>query len=101
MNLKNMKHVVVNWFSKPWYFILISAYPALALLSANAGQVKPDAVLRPLLVSIAFGGLLFLVAWLAFRQAHRAAFFTTLFLVLFFTYGHAYIYIDEKYPKSD
>ncbi len=97
-----MKHVVSNWFSKPWYPILISAYPVLALLSANTGQVRPNAALRPLLASIVFGGLLFFISWIFLhRQAHKAAFLTTLLLALFFTYGHAYIYIDEKYPESN
>jgi hypothetical protein len=101
MHLKNMKLIFINWFSKPWYPIVISAYPVLALLSANAGQVPPSAVLRPLLVSIVFGGLLFLIVWLFLRKTHKAAFLTTLLLALFFTYGHAYIYIDEKFPKSN
>ncbi len=103
MNLKNMKHVVTNWFSKPWYPILISAYPVLALLSANAGQVQPNAAIRSLLISVAFGGVLFLIIWLFLHRskAHKAAFLTTLLLLLFFTYGHAYIFIDEKYPKTN
>ncbi len=87
-------------FAIPWYPFAISAYPVLALLATNTGQVGPEAALRPLLVSVAFGGLLFLVLWLFFRQSHKAAFLATLWLALFFSYGHAYIYIDEKYPDS-
>jgi hypothetical protein len=101
MNLKNMKLIVTNWFSKPWYPIAISVYPLLALLSANAGQVQPSAGIRPLLVSIAFGGILFFIVWLFLRKTHKAAFLTTLLLALFFSYGHAYIFIDEKFPKSN
>ena len=85
----------------PWYPIAISAYPVLALMAANAGQVELDTVVRPLLLSILFGGLLFLITWLFFRQAHRAAFLTALWLALFFSYGHLYIYVDEKYPDSN
>jgi len=96
-----MSKVVSVFFSKPWYPILISAYPVLALLSANAGQVPATTAIRPLLVSVALGGLLFLITWLFFRQAHKAALLTTLLLTLFFTYGHAYIAIDEEYPKSN
>jgi len=70
-------------------------------MAANAGQVELDAAVRPLFVSILFGGLLFLITWLFFRQAHRAAFLTALWLALFFSYGHIYIYIDEKYPDSN
>ena len=96
-----MKNVVTNWFSKPWYPIVLSAYPVLALLSANTGQIRPTTGVRPLAISMALGGLLFFLVWLLFRQVHKAAFLTTLFLTLFFTYGHAFIYIDEEYPKTN
>ena len=88
-------------FGYPWYPIVISAYPVLALLSANAGQIQPGAGVRPLIASIIFGALLFFIVWLVFRKTHKAAFLTTLLLTLFFTYGHAYIYIDETYPDSN
>lgn len=103
MNFKNIKKVVTSWFSKPWYPIAISAYPVMALLSANTGQVQPGVVVRPMVASVVFGGLLFLIVWLFTpgRQIHKAAFLTTLLLALFFTYGHAYIYIDQKFPDAN
>ena len=103
MNIKHINKMVANWFSKPWYPILISAYPVLALLSTNAGQVPLSTVVRPLLVSIFFGGILFFVVRLVLRgrQTHKAGFLTTLLLTLFFTYGHVYIALDEQYPKSN
>ncbi len=101
--LKNISAFFTKVFNIPWYPIAISAYPVLALLSANAGQVQLNASIRPLSISIVFGGLLFFVVWLFLRnsKAHKAAFLTTLLLTLFFTYGHAYIAIDEKYPDSN
>jgi hypothetical protein len=90
-----------RWFSIPWYPIAISAYPVLALLAANAGQVGPDAALRPLLVSILFASALFFLIWLFLRRAHKAAFLAALWLALFFSYGHIYMYLDEKYPDSN
>jgi hypothetical protein len=98
-----MKKAFSKIFNTPWYPIAVSAYPVLALLNANAGQIQPSAAVRPLLVSVLFGGLLFFVTWLFVRSSkvHKAAFLTTLLLALFFSYGHAYIYIDGKYPKSN
>src|SRR5258706_10273415 len=96
-----MKILLNKWFSKPWYSIAISAYPVLALLSANAGQVQLTAGIRPLILSILFGFIVFFVVWLFIRQLHKAAFLTTLLLALFFSYGHVYIYIDESYPDSN
>ena len=98
-----MKKIFAGFFNTPWYPLAISAYPALALLNANTGEVPPSAVVRPLLVSVLFGGLLYFVIWLFLRrsQAHKAAFLSSLWLALFFSFGHAYIYIDEKFPKSN
>lgn len=88
-------------FASPWYPLAISAYPVLALLAANAGQVGPDAGVRPLLASVLFGGVLYFILWLVLRQVHKAAFLAAVWLALFFSYGHIYIYIDEKYPDSN
>jgi hypothetical protein len=52
-------------------------------------------------ISILLAGSLFFVLWLFLRGAHKAAFLTALWLALFFSYGHLYIYIDEKYPDSN
>lgn len=87
-----------RWFSLPWYPIAFGAYPALYLLSVNTGQVQPEAGMRPLLVSMALAGVLFLALHLAIRQSHRAAFLAFLWLVLFFSYGHILNFLDEKYP---
>lgn len=90
-----------NWFAVPWYPFAISAYPVLALLATNMGEVGLDAAIRPLLLSMLFGGVLLLILWLFLRRGHKAAFLSALWLALFFSYGHAYIYIDEKYPESN
>jgi hypothetical protein len=90
-----------EWFGVPWYPLALSAYPVLKLLVANTGQVGLDAGVRPLVISILFAGLLFFVLWLFLHGAYKAAFLTALWLALFFSYGHLYIYIDEKYPDSN
>lgn len=95
-----MKSILSKIINAPWYPIAISAYPALALLSANIGEVQPAAVLRPLLVSIALGLALYALLGLLFQQLHRAAFLTALWLLLFFSFGHVYMYIAEKLPQS-
>lgn len=96
-----MKKTLSKISNLPWYPLAISAYPALALLNANSGEVQPDAAIRPLLASIVFGGLLYFVLWLFFRRAHKSAFLTTLWLALFFSFGHAHIYVDKKYPDAN
>ncbi|HEX6032853.1 MAG TPA: hypothetical protein VFY83_00415, partial [Anaerolineales bacterium] len=90
-----------KWFAIPWYPFAIGAYPVLKLLAANLGEVGLDAGLRPLLVSVLFSGVLFLILRLFLRSGHKAAFLTALWLALFFSYGHLYIYLDEKYPEAN
>jgi hypothetical protein len=96
-----MKKTIASFFNAPWYPIAISAYPALALLNANTGEIQSSAVIRPLLVSVLFGGLLYFITWLFLRSSHKAACLTALWLALFFSFGHIYIYIDEKFPESN
>lgn len=86
-----------RWFSIPWYFIVFSAYPVLSLLATNIGQVKIGSGLRPLLVSVLLGGLLFLAVYLFLRDVYRAAFLATLWMALFFSYGHVYMKLLEKW----
>ena len=90
-SFKRIFRKLSEWFSIPWYFLVFSAYPVLALLASNIGQVKAGSVWRPLLVSILFGGLLFLLLRLLLRDSYRAAFLTTLWMALFFSYGHIYM----------
>jgi len=96
-----MKKAISSFFNTPWYPIAISAYPILALLTANTGEIQINAAARPLMVSVLFGGFLFLAIWLFVRQVHKAAFLTALWLALFFAFGHVYIYVDKKFPEAN
>ncbi|HLD92828.1 MAG TPA: hypothetical protein VI703_01310 [Anaerolineales bacterium] len=96
--LKKARTFLSNWFALPWYPIALGAFPVLALLSANAGQVQAMAGSRILLLSLALAAILFSICRLVLRQPHRAALLTSLLLVLFFTYGHAHYVLSEKFP---
>ena len=99
--LKVIRGNLNRWFSIPWYPLALSAYPVLALLAVNTGQVDLEAGIRPLLASILFGGLLFFLLWLIVRQVYRAAFLAALWVALFFSYGHVHIYVDQTYPETN
>jgi hypothetical protein len=72
-------------------------YPALALLAANIGQVKLGAGWRPLFASVLFAAVLFGLLGLILRNRYRAAFLSTLLMVLFFSYGHVYMLLVEQW----
>jgi hypothetical protein len=100
-NLQRVIKTLTMWFSIPWYPIVFGAYPVLALLAFNAGQVKVEAGLRPLLICVGFAGILFVLLKLLLRDWHRAAFLSTLWMVLFFSYGHIHILLTEKLEDFD
>lgn len=97
----SIKSSLGRWFAVPWYPFVFSLYPGLALLSTNLGQVEAIAGLRVLLASLAFGAILYLLFGLILRQAHRAALLATLWMALFFSYGHVYNLLKKSYADFD
>jgi hypothetical protein len=57
-NFNKVKKVLGRWFSWPWYPLAFGAYPVLALLAQNVGEVKLEAGWRPLLVSVGLAVIL-------------------------------------------
>lgn len=72
------------------YPFLMAAYPSLAMMAANADQVRMEAVLRPLILSVLLCVLLYGLLALIIRRPEPAALLTTWWMLLFFSYGHAY-----------
>jgi hypothetical protein len=97
---KSSKEKITGWLSSPWYPFVFSLYPILTLLYENVGQVDLTMGLRPAILSLLFAGLLYGLLFLFLRDRFRAAILTTLWLVLFFSYGHVHIYIDAKVPGN-
>ncbi len=84
-----------KWDTIPTHVFLAAAYPALALLAFNLSEVTPRVVFRPLWVSLAMALGLLALAWIVTRDWRRAGMIATLFLVLFFSYGHLYKALNE------
>jgi len=77
------------------YPFLVAAYPALALLAANADQVRLAAVVRPLLLSLLLCAVLYTLLAVLLRHPERSAALTSWWLLLFFAYGHVYSALQE------
>lgn len=101
IHFKQIKKTLGRWFSLPWYPILFGAYPVLALMAANVGQIKLEAGWRALIVSVLFAGILFVLLRFILRDWHRAAFLSALLMALFFSYGHLHITLTEKVKDFD
>ncbi len=99
--MSRLKHKFVRWFAIPWYPILFGAYPVLALMAVNIGQIKAEAGWRALIVSTLFAVVLFFLLRLLLRNWNRAAFLSALWLALFFSYGHVHITLTEKLADGE
>lgn len=86
-------HILNNPILHP---LLIALYPALSLWLANFDQIKAVDVIRPLMFSLGVGLAAFLTGLGIYRGIKKAALFTSLVGILFFTYGHLFELIDMK-----
>ncbi len=75
---------------------LLAAYPIIALLARNIQEVYPGAAVRPLVVSLVAGTVLLAIGRLVFRSWAKAAIWVSIFLVLFFAYGHLYLLLKTN-----
>jgi hypothetical protein len=86
----------MNWLRRfPLHPLLFSAYPVMALLAWNIGQISAAAAFRVLPVSIAFAVVLLLILRGLLRDWQRSALGSTLVILLFFSYGHVYGFLEE------
>ena len=82
----------------PIHPILMAIYFVMALLGLNISQVFPQEALRSLLVVLLFSGLTVILMQLVFKDWRRGAFAASLLLVLYFTYGHVYNFLEKSIP---
>ena len=75
----------------PLHPLLFAVYPILALLAVNVSEVDASSAWRSLWVAAIAAGLLALAHYALFRDVKRAALFSTLMLILFYSYGHVYL----------
>jgi hypothetical protein len=84
------------FFKKPFYPFLICIYPVLALYGNNTSEARLDVITRPILVFLAGSLVLLLFFRLLMRDWDRAAFATSLWTILFASYGHLINTILDK-----
>ena len=74
---------------------LFALYPAVAMLAFNISWVPLADAWRALVAGMGLAAVVFLLLWLVLRQPFKAALITTLFLLFFFSYGHAYTWLRD------
>jgi hypothetical protein len=82
---------MMKWFKRvSWFYVFLTFFPLLYLWTANAAEIEPSDVLRPLLVTAAGSALLYLILALLFRHPTQTNWAGGWILILFFSYGHVY-----------
>jgi hypothetical protein len=77
-----------------WHPFLFAIYPVLALLANNLGESRLSSGLRVLLLALVGASVLLVSLRLILRDWCKAAVVTTFTLVLFFSYGHVYNFLE-------
>ncbi|MGI8657707.1 MAG: sulfatase-like hydrolase/transferase, partial [Candidatus Limnocylindria bacterium] len=81
----------IDWGAIPIHPLLIAAYPIVFLYAINAAdQVTIEPMLTPLALAVGAALLVLVILGAAVRDWHRAALLTSVLLIGFFGYGHAW-----------
>ena len=79
----------------PFFILLFTIYPSLALLTWNFREVdNTKIILRPLLFSIALTLVFWLICLKLVRSWPKAILITTVFIIFFFSFGHISIFFE-------
>jgi hypothetical protein len=77
------------------YPFLLAIYPILALWNFNIIYVNLASAMRSLALTLVGTALVWLILRFALRDGAKAGLLTTLGMLLFFSYGHLYLYLNE------
>jgi hypothetical protein len=78
------------------YLLFFVIYPILALRQANIIYVNFSVILRSLVLILIFTGLAWLLLRWILKDWHKAGILTTAGMLLFFSYGHVYLWAADQ-----
>lgn len=79
----------------PYYLPLLSSFPVLFLFGQNSNALRPNDVLRPLVVANALALCLWLATGVLSRKWAESAALSSLAVLFLLSYGHAYDWIKS------
>lgn len=83
----------------PFYALFLGLFPIIALWNSNKSQIYAKDVWLSVGISAAFAIAVWLLCLLIFRSVNRASLASSLFFVLFFSYGHVYNLVKAAMPS--
>ena len=78
---------------------LFTLYPILFYFSNNLNEVFVKSIFFPMFLSLTFGILVYLTIYLLIKQKQNAPILTSVFLILFFSYGHIVNIFTKSFKK--
>jgi len=75
--------------------LLIGIYPVITLLAHNIDELAVEDGIRSLYLSFLLPVILLIIFYLFFKNWQKSALVVTLFILLFFSYGHIYSAIEH------
>jgi hypothetical protein len=87
--MKLLKGIIIHPF-------LFALFPILALLAYNITEVDPRVAVRSIVISLIGTIILLILIFLLTRSWKKAGLAATLFLVLFFSYGQVYEFLQQN-----
>jgi hypothetical protein len=84
-----------NKLAIPFYSIAFWIYPIITLLKTNLGQVNPLVVIRPMILLFILGLIVLVLFRFVYHSFHQAAVLTLWWSILFSSYGHLYLKIEN------
>ena len=74
----------------------LAIFPVLSLLASNVKEVSFMVAIRPLLISLLVTLLLLIIFRLVFHRWDKASLVTSFILVLFYSYGQVYSWLEQN-----
>lgn len=85
------RRAALDWLSVPIHPLLAASYPVIFLFAANAAdQVSTDSLWIPLLIAVTGAAVVLMAIGFVSGDWNRAGLLTTVLVVGFFGYGHAW-----------
>lgn len=75
---------------------LYAILPVLVLYKQNISEAWPSLMFTPVIYSVALAILSWFIFLFFLRNKHKASVMTSIWLVLFFSYGHTYLFLANK-----
>src|SRR5687767_13045911 len=82
------------------YPFLYAIFPILALRNVNIVYVDIGSITRSIILSLLITGLLWVLLRLVAKNWDQAGLITTLIVLLFFSYGHAYLQAQSAFVEG-